>query len=123
MLQSKLERGKIITRSRRGRNLGGRGEEEEGGGRTRMGRDKRQVQRAMKMEISRSVEGTWETTLPQDTRKVPDTRHARGSQDPMGLTLAKIPNRGKTEPEETTSVDSHSHQWRDGATHPSQFFC
>jgi hypothetical protein len=35
--------------------------------------------------------------------KVPDTKGARGSQDPAGMILAEIPNRGDIEPEEITS--------------------
>ena len=36
-------------------------------------------------------------------QKVPNAREARGSQDPTGLTLAKIPNKGEIEPVETIS--------------------
>ena len=34
-------------------------------------------------------------------QKVPDVKKARGSQDPMGITLAEIPNKGEREPVET----------------------
>jgi hypothetical protein len=33
-------------------------------------------------------------------QKVPDARKARGSQDPTGMTLAEIPNKGEREPVE-----------------------
>ena len=36
-------------------------------------------------------------------QKVPDARKARGSQDPTGMTLAEIPNKGEGEPEEIIS--------------------
>ena len=35
--------------------------------------------------------------------KVPDTRKARASQDPMGMTLAEIPYKGEGEPIKTIS--------------------
>jgi hypothetical protein len=40
---------------------------------------------------------------PRLGEKVPDARRAKGSQDPMGMTLAKIPNKGDREPVETIS--------------------
>ena len=36
-------------------------------------------------------------------QQVPDARKARGSQDPTGMTLAEIPNKGEIEPVETIS--------------------
>jgi hypothetical protein len=45
----------------------------------------------------------------------------RGSQDPLGMTLAEMPNSGKIETEETTS-NKYGLQLRDGATLPSQNF-
>ena len=36
-------------------------------------------------------------------QKVPDVKKARGSQDPMGITLAEIPNKSKREPVEAIS--------------------
>jgi hypothetical protein len=36
-------------------------------------------------------------------KKVPVAREARGSQDPMGITLAEIPNKSKREPVEAIS--------------------
>jgi hypothetical protein len=35
--------------------------------------------------------------------RVPDHREVRGSQDPTGMTLAEIPNKGMTEPVEVIS--------------------
>jgi hypothetical protein len=35
--------------------------------------------------------------------KVPDASDVRGSQDPMGMTLAKMTNSVEIEPEETSS--------------------
>jgi hypothetical protein len=35
--------------------------------------------------------------------KVPDASKARGSQNPMGMTLAEIPNKGERKPVETIS--------------------
>ena len=40
---------------------------------------------------------------PGSNQKVPDARKARGSQDPTGMTLAEIPNKGEREPVETIS--------------------
>ena len=39
----------------------------------------------------------------ENLKKVPETRNVRGSQDSMGVTLAKMPNSGEMEPDETTS--------------------
>jgi hypothetical protein len=36
-------------------------------------------------------------------QKVPDARTAKGTQDPTGMTLAKIPIKGEREPVETIS--------------------
>ena len=36
-------------------------------------------------------------------KKVPETWDVRGSHDSMGMTLAKMPNSGEMEPEETTT--------------------
>jgi hypothetical protein len=51
-----------------------------------------------------------------------DVREARGSQDPMWMTLDKIPSNRKIEPERPPPEDRHGSQWRDGAIHPSQNF-
>jgi hypothetical protein len=34
-------------------------------------------------------------------QKVPEAKKARGFQDPTGMTLAEIPNKGEREPVET----------------------
>jgi hypothetical protein len=36
-------------------------------------------------------------------QQFPDARKARGSQDPTGIRLAEMPNKGEGEPEETIS--------------------
>jgi hypothetical protein len=36
-------------------------------------------------------------------QKVPDARKARGYQDPMGITISEIPNKGEREPLESIS--------------------
>jgi hypothetical protein len=51
------------------------------------------------MEVCSS--GVWGTEGSH--KKVPDAREARGSQDPTGMTLAEIPNKGEREPVETIS--------------------
>jgi hypothetical protein len=45
--------------------------------------------------------GGWGTGA--NNQKVPDARKARASQNPMGMTLAEIPNKGEKEPIETIS--------------------
>jgi hypothetical protein len=37
-------------------------------------------------------------------QKAPDARKVRASQDPMGMTLAEIPQKGEGEPFETIST-------------------
>jgi hypothetical protein len=60
--------------------------------------------------------GEWGTG--GSNQKVPDARKARASQDPTGMTLAKIPYKGEGEPVETISMP-----WlRDRVTHPSPKF-
>jgi hypothetical protein len=39
----------------------------------------------------------------RESLESPDARRARGSQDPTGMTLTKIPNRVEIEPEEIIS--------------------
>jgi hypothetical protein len=53
--------------------------------------------------------------------KVPDTRDASGSQEPMGMTLAGILNI-RENLKRLLPVDRYAPppQWRDGATHPSK---
>jgi hypothetical protein len=64
-----------------------------------MGRDRRKVQRARK--IHRNMYQWW-VGNGRNNQKVQDARDAKGSQDPVGMILAKIPNRGEIEPEEIT---------------------
>jgi hypothetical protein len=45
--------------------------------------------------------GNWRWRGSQ--HKVPDTRKARRFQDPIGITLAEIPNKAEIEPVETIS--------------------
>ena len=45
--------------------------------------------------------GGWGTGISH--QEVPDTRDPRGFQDPTGITLAKIPNKGEIEPVESIS--------------------
>jgi hypothetical protein len=45
----------------------------------------------------------WEWGTGGSHQKVPDARKARGSQDPVGIALAEVPNKGESEPVETTS--------------------
>ena len=55
------------------------------------GRDRREVQRVRKLiEICSSEE--WGTRGGH--RKLQGAREMRGSQDPTGMTLARIPNKG-----------------------------
>jgi hypothetical protein len=49
-----------------------------------------------------------------------ENREARGSQDPMGMPLAEIPNKVKIEPLENIPVEWYHPQLWDGAIHPSQ---
>ena len=42
--------------------------------------------------------GGWGTWV---VHKVPDARKRRGSQDPLAMILAEIPNKGESEPVET----------------------
>jgi hypothetical protein len=37
-------------------------------------------------------------------QQVPDSRKTRGSQDPMGMRFAEMPNTGEGEPVETISI-------------------
>lgn len=50
---------------------------------------------------------TWIQTLKES---VPDARDARGSQDPMGMALAEMPNRGDVEPVEPTPMNRQGPQ-------------
>jgi hypothetical protein len=43
--------------------------------------------------------GGWGTGSSQ--QKIPDARKSKGSQDPMGMTLAEILNKAEREPVET----------------------
>lgn len=54
--------------------------------------------------------------------KVSDAREERGSQDPTGMTLAKIHNKGEIEPVEVIAIQQLdiTSDLRDGATHESQ---
>jgi hypothetical protein len=74
------------------------GEGEKGAG-SGMGEDRGEVQRTRKLK--RGVQwgmGNWGSH-----RKVPKARKARDSQDPVGVTLAEIPNKGEREPVEIIS--------------------
>jgi hypothetical protein len=55
------------------------------------------------------------------TKKVSYSMDMRGSQNPMGMTMAEIPNSREIEPKETTSSKNrHGPLLSDKATHPSQ---
>ena len=74
------------------------GEGEKGAG-SGMGEDRGEVQRVRKLK--RGVQwgmGNWGSLL-----KVPNARKARDSQDPVGMTLAELPNKGEREPVEIIS--------------------
>lgn len=75
------------------------GREREKRAGSNMGRDRREVQRARR--INRNIQQWGSENGGLSTRS--DARNDRCSQDPMGMTLIEIPNRGETEPEEPTS--------------------
>jgi hypothetical protein len=58
------------------------------------------VQRFRKLK---EVCGSGECGTGGSNQKVPDARKARASQDPMGITLAKITHKGEVEPVKTIS--------------------
>jgi hypothetical protein len=63
-----------------------------------MGRDRREAQRAKKMNMQQCGLGVrgilW---------KAPDAKDVRSSQDQMEMNLTYMPNNGEMEPEATTS--------------------
>jgi hypothetical protein len=55
-------------------------------------------------------------------QKVPDPNEERSSQDPTGMTLAEIPNKGERELVEITSRVWYGPPVKNWATHTSQKF-
>jgi len=87
-----LRRGNTRGRGREGgKDLGGREEgERKRGGRIRYrGRPEKSPE-----GLCNSIGWEW----GEDHYKFPDTRNVRGSQDPVGITLAPMPNGGEMEP-------------------------
>jgi hypothetical protein len=71
------------------------------GGRIRFRR--RQGKCTVVQEIEQRCVAVRDGELWGSHQKVPDARKARGSQDPTGMTLVEIPNKGEREPVETIS--------------------
>ena len=65
-----------------------------------MGGDRKGAQRGRRMSTNMYRQGLGGQGEPL---KIPETWDVRGSQDLMGMTLAKTPNRGERETEKTTS--------------------
>lgn len=93
---------KIIMRGIGGKELGRKGEREG-----KMGQDqvwdwgeKIEDQRARKM--NRNLHQC-RVRDRRNNQKVPGTRNVRGSQEQMGMALAKLPNNEEIDPEQTTS--------------------
>jgi hypothetical protein len=62
----------------------------------------------------------WETG--GSYQKVQESKKARGSQDPVRITLCKIPKKGRKNQQRPYLEVRHSPLLRDGATHQSQKF-
>jgi hypothetical protein len=65
-----------------------------------MGGDRREAQRARRMNGNMQL---WVAGEAEGTSSKSQRSGVRGSQDSIGTALAKIPNSGEMEPEETTS--------------------
>jgi len=95
MLQIHLE-GETV----RGRDLGGRGKRRQKRVQDQEWKETEEKSRGSGEKIEISSSGSGEIKEPQDS---PVCQDVKGSQDPMGITLAKIPRSQEIEPEETTS--------------------
>ena len=88
--------------------MGGRGKEGSGwerggigkGGRIKYGRGQKRRTQGQEIEWQYAAMGVGELGEPLESSR---DLNVRGSQDSVGMTLAKIPKSGETEPEETTS--------------------
>ena len=109
---------KILMGGRGWKELGRkRGWGEEKGGRGRFVRRQRRWKEGQETEQRYVAMGRGNRDSQQ---KVPDSRKARGSQDPKGMTLSEIPNKGEREPVEKYPQVKHDPRLRNGVTHASQ---
>jgi hypothetical protein len=100
----------VLLRRRNKIIMEGRGRKELG--RAREGEGKGEQDKVWEEIVGGSIEGkeierrnvaVGDGELGVATRKVPDAKKARGSQDPTGMALAEIPNKGERQPVETIS--------------------
>jgi hypothetical protein len=84
--------------------LEGERKEREKGDRIRFRKRKERVIEGQDIKPRKKKHSSGEWGTWSSHKKVPDARKARGSQEPTGMALPKIPNKGEIESAETIST-------------------